>query len=133
MPGYVVQRVEQLLATHEVMLDGAQVLLLGVTYKPNIADLRESPAIDVVRELRSLGAEVSFHDEYVDQWLVDGVEVRKVEDLRAGAGAASCTVLLQSHRQYLESDDLQQCRLLLDTQGRLRSAHVVNGTQWTTM
>ncbi|MDD2858533.1 MAG: nucleotide sugar dehydrogenase [Candidatus Nanopelagicales bacterium] len=133
MPEYVVDRVEHLLGSHEVPLAGAEVLLLGVTYKPNIADLRESPSYDVVRGLRARGASVVFHDSYVDSWLVDGTEVAKATDLRAAAAHASCTVLLQSHDEYLQADALVDSTLLLDTQGRLRSARGLNGTRWTTM
>ena len=68
MPAYVVQRVVHLLAQHEMQIESAVVLLLGVTYKPNVADLRETPATAVVRELRRLGATVQFHDPLVTDW-----------------------------------------------------------------
>ena len=133
MPSYVVQRVEQLLAKHEVSLDEAEVLLLGVTYKPDIADLRESPAFGVVRELRKRGAVVLFHDPYVDEWIADGVAVEKIEDLAEGTRQATCTVLLQTHGCYLEAARLIQSPLLLDTQGRLGSVINEREITWTNL
>lgn len=54
---------------------GASALLLGVTYKPNVPDIRNSPAWPIAALLRHEGASVSFHDPYVDHWSVDGIAV----------------------------------------------------------
>src|SRR5699024_5848793 len=64
MPSYVVDRTQDILNDDRKALKGAKVLLLGVTYKPNIADQRESPAVPVHRHLRDKGSVVSFHDPY---------------------------------------------------------------------
>ena len=133
MPEYVVQRAQQLLAQDGLALGEAQILLLGVTYKADIADLRESPSYDVVRALRKLGAQVCFHDPFVSTWLVDDIEVPKVIDLQSGALLADCTILLQAHAGYLDASALLGSRRLLDTQGRL-AAHPSNpGIAWTTL
>ncbi|MBO2455958.1 nucleotide sugar dehydrogenase, partial [Actinomadura barringtoniae] len=71
MPRYVVERAQQLLNREGRALKGAKVLLLGVTYKADIADQRESPARPVARRLARLGAELSFHDPHVSTWHVD--------------------------------------------------------------
>jgi nucleotide sugar dehydrogenase len=67
-PHYVVERVEKLLAEGGRALRGAQVLVVGVAYKANVADLRESPAIGVVRTLQARGAQVSVVDPHVTTW-----------------------------------------------------------------
>ncbi len=80
--------------------NGAEILLLGVTYKANIADVRESPAIPVARALRRMGAKVSFHDPYVSEWVVDDLAVDRVADPLVAAAESDCVVLLQPHASY---------------------------------
>ncbi|HWD10024.1 MAG TPA: nucleotide sugar dehydrogenase, partial [Actinomycetota bacterium] len=65
MPVYVVQRIAEALNEEGKSLKGSAVLILGVAYKPDVGDLRESPALDVIARLRKSGANVSFHDPYV--------------------------------------------------------------------
>ncbi len=72
MPAYVVTRAAELLNQDTKPLKGSTVLLLGVTYKPNIKDQRESPAPHVARRLIAQGACVRFHDPLVEEWIVDG-------------------------------------------------------------
>ena len=94
MPGYVVDRAAELLNTDAKPLNGAKVLLLGVTYKKDIADQRESPARPIARKLLQRGAVLSYHDPYVDSWQVDGRDIpradspvgrRRPDDPAAGA------------------------------------------------
>jgi UDP-N-acetyl-D-mannosaminuronate dehydrogenase len=93
------------------------VLLLGVTYKPDLADLQGSPATEIARRLTDLGASVSYHDPYVPDWRMDQVPVPRADSLYEAAAAADLTVLVQHHRTY----DLQglavKAQLLLDTRG----------------
>ena len=77
MPGYVVDRAAELLNTDAKPLNGAKVLLLGVTYKKDIADQRESPARPIARKLLQRGAVLSYHDPFVDAWQVDGKDIRR--------------------------------------------------------
>ncbi len=72
MPGYVTERAAELLNRGARPVNGARVLLLGVTYKKDIADQRESPARPIARKLRARGADVAYHDPYVPSWQVDG-------------------------------------------------------------
>ena len=94
MPGYVVDRAAELLNTDAKPINGAKVLLLGVTYKKDIADQRESPARPIARKLLQRGAVLSYHDPYVDSWQVDGRDIpraaspadrRRPDDPAAGA------------------------------------------------
>jgi nucleotide sugar dehydrogenase len=115
MGEYVVARTLDVLNARGVVLNGATVLLLGVTYKPDISDLRETPAEPVARRLRALGAVVRYHDPYVPDWTVDGERLDCVE-LASELPKADITVLLQAHRDY-NPDVLAAAQLLLDTRG----------------
>ncbi|SMQ18365.1 nucleotide sugar dehydrogenase [Streptomyces sp. Ag82_O1-12] len=117
MPGYVVQRAATLLNEHGKSARGARVLLLGVTYKPDLADLQGTPAREIALRLRELGATVSYHDPYVPSWSVLDHPVPRADSLYEAAADADLTILLQQHRTY----DLQglsvKAQLLLDTRG----------------
>ncbi|MFI1939992.1 nucleotide sugar dehydrogenase [Streptomyces purpureus] len=117
MPRYVIQRCATLLNEHGKSARGARVLLLGITYKPDLADCEASPAPEIARRLMDLGAVVSYHDPYVADWRVRDLPVPRADSLYDAAAHADLTVLLQHHRTY----DLQglavKAQLLLDTRG----------------
>ncbi|CAL9294746.1 nucleotide sugar dehydrogenase [Streptomyces sp. R02] len=117
MPRYVVQRAAALLNEHGKSARGARVLLLGVTYKADLADLQGSPAQEIAVRLTELGASVSYHDPHVPSWNVLDRPVPRADSLYEAAADADLTILLQQHRTY----DLQglsvKAQLLLDTRG----------------
>ncbi|MZD10610.1 nucleotide sugar dehydrogenase [Streptomyces sp. SID5785] len=117
MPSYVVQRAAALLNEHGKSARGARVLLLGVTYKPDLADQQATPAEEIATRLMQFGASVSYHDPYVPSWNVLARPVPRADSLYEAAAAADLTILLQPHRTY----DLQglavKAQLLLDTRG----------------
>jgi UDP-N-acetyl-D-glucosamine dehydrogenase len=117
MPRYVVQRAATLLNEHGKSARGARVLLLGVTYKPDLADQQSTPAHEVAIRLLELGACISYHDPYVPSWSVLERPVPRADSLYEAAADADLTILLQQHRTY----DLQglsvKAQLLLDTRG----------------
>ena len=117
MPGYVTERAAELLNRNALPVNGARVLLLGVTYKRDIADQRESPARPIARKLRARGAAVAYHDPYVTEWQVDGEAVSRAADLQAAVAAADLVILLQAHRDYDLALIARTARLLLDTRG----------------
>lgn len=117
MPAYVAHRAQNLLNDAGLAANGANVLLLGVTYKANIADQRESPAVPVARHLSDLGAKVTYHDHHVDSWTVNGVEVPRADDVESAARAADLVILLQNHGTY-DADGLAGIsQRFLDTRG----------------
>jgi len=93
------------------------VLLLGVTYKKDSADMRESPAIAVVRKLRARGARVSYHDPLAPAWSVDGIEVPDEADLQAGLESADLVALLQAHSAFDLGEIERRATVLFDTRG----------------
>jgi nucleotide sugar dehydrogenase len=119
MPGYVVDRATELLNRNSKALNGADVLLLGVTYKKDIADQRETPVRPIARKLAARGARLAYHDPYVAQWWVDGRPVRRAADLEAEARRADLTILLQAHSAYDLDAIARGAQLLLDTRGTI--------------
>ncbi|MFF0422980.1 nucleotide sugar dehydrogenase [Streptomyces sp. NPDC004520] len=117
MPQYVVQRAATLLNEHGKSARGARILLLGITYKPDLPDRQGSPADEIARRLMDLGAAVSYHDPHVPDWRVRDLPVPRADSLYEAAAHADLTLLLQHHRTY----DLQglsvKAQLLLDTRG----------------
>ncbi|MET0447381.1 MAG: nucleotide sugar dehydrogenase [Aeromicrobium sp.] len=79
-PTLVVDRIRQLLSDRGRSLTGARILVAGVAYKPGVADLRESPALEIIQRLRSLGASVGYVDPYIPRLVVDGVEMRPIQN-----------------------------------------------------
>jgi UDP-N-acetyl-D-glucosamine dehydrogenase len=119
MPGYVVDRVAELLNRHAKPLNGANVLLLGVTYKRDIADQRESPARPIARRLLGRGAVLAYHDPHVPDWAIDGQPVRRATDLDTEIVTADVTILLQDHSVYHLEQLAAESKLFFDTRGKL--------------
>ncbi len=125
MPNYVVDRITDLLNDQGKALRGASILLLGVTYKPNIADQRESPAEPLAQLLLDRGADLSFHDPHVQEWTPNGVAVPRVDDVEKGVASADVSVLLQNHASYDLDAIVAAARLLFDTRGATQHPGVV--------
>lgn len=120
MPGHVVGRVTDGLNRFARSVNGARVLVLGVAYKPDVDDTRESPAVDVIRLLRGRGARVAFSDPHVPALSLDGAVLR-AEPLTAEAlDATDCVVIVTDHRAFDYALVLRHARLIVDTRNALR-------------
>ncbi|GLY04874.1 MULTISPECIES: nucleotide sugar dehydrogenase [Actinoplanes] len=117
MPAYVARRAQNLLNADGQAVRGATILLLGVTYKPNIADQRESPATPLARQLAGLGATVAYHDPHVTTWNVGGVPVSRTEDLEGAVTSADLVILVQNHREYDAENLAKLAKRFFDTRG----------------
>jgi UDP-N-acetyl-D-glucosamine dehydrogenase len=117
MPAYVVERAVRLLNVHRKPLNGSRVLLAGVTYKRDSADLRETPAVPVARKLLSGGAQLAYADPYVREWRVDGHAIGQTALSRDVLAAADLVILLQAHSAFDVESLVRHAPLLLDTQG----------------
>nr|WP_240895373.1 nucleotide sugar dehydrogenase [Kineococcus siccus] len=121
MPEHVVDRVARLLEGRGQPLRGTSTLVLGVAYKADVADTRETPATAVVRALRARGAVVEFHDPHVAEFAVDGEAVpRTASALPDALAAAEVSVLLTAHAEYVPELLLEHARLLFDARGHTR-------------
>ena len=117
MPRYVVDRVAEMLNDHRKPLNGSEVLLLGVTYKADIADQRESPAMPVAEALRERGAVIRFHDPMVETWNLHSGNVTREADLDAAVASADVVVVLQAHESYDLEKLASSAKVMLDTRG----------------
>ena len=117
MPMYVAHRVQDLLNMEGKALRDASVLLLGITYKPDISDIRESPAIPLAKSLIAAGADVTFHDPHAKSMIVGACEIASVPDPYAAAASADVCVLVQNHSTYDVDALAATARRLLDTRG----------------
>ncbi len=119
MPRFVIGRVQDALNEHGKPMKGSKVLVLGVAYKPDIDDLRESPAIDVIRLLQAKGARVSYHDPYIPCVKEDDWEVKSVPDLMQAVADADCVVIITNHKTYDYPAILKTSKLIVDTRNAL--------------
>ncbi|WP_328461536.1 nucleotide sugar dehydrogenase [Actinoplanes sp. NBC_00393] len=125
MPAYVARRAQNLLNSDGQAVRGATILLLGITYKANIADQRESPAAPLARHLAALGATVAYHDPHVRTWDVGGVPVERTDDLEGATASADLVILVQNHREYDPDHLARIAKRFFDTRGvtSVREAH----------
>ncbi|MEU9577667.1 nucleotide sugar dehydrogenase [Streptomyces chilikensis] len=117
MPRYVARRAAALLNEHGKSARGARVLLLGVTYKPDLDDEQCSPAGEIALRLGELGAQVVFHDPHVGEWRVHDRPVPRAGSLHEAVANCDLTILLQQHRAYDLQSLSAKAQLLLDTRG----------------
>lgn len=115
MPRYWVQKVQDALNEVQKSVKGSRILVLGVAYKKNISDMRESPALDIIHLLQEKGAVVSYHDPHVPAFHHDGMAMTGESDLEAALDAADCVVVATDHSAYDWADIARRSRVLVDT------------------
>jgi UDP-N-acetyl-D-glucosamine dehydrogenase len=128
MPAHVVELVTKGLNNHRKSVNGSKVLILGVAYKRDIDDMRESPALAIIEQLQGLGAEVSFHDPYVPEVHLEGNghHLRGIALDGDIVAEADCVVIVTDHRKIDYGWVAQKARLVVDTRNTtrdLREAH----------
>ncbi|HEX5386215.1 MAG TPA: nucleotide sugar dehydrogenase [Gemmatimonadales bacterium] len=119
MPLFWVRKVAESLNSQGRALRGASVLVLGVAYKRDIDDLRESPALDIIRLLEAQGARVSYHDPHVPEFSEDGHHFRSVPLTPAAVEAADCVVVVTDHSAIDFNMVKRHARLAVDTRHAL--------------
>jgi UDP-N-acetyl-D-glucosamine dehydrogenase len=124
MPRYVVSRIQRILNRDEKPLRGSKVLLLGMAYKPNIADLRESPSLEILEILMHEGADVSYHDPLIQTLRIGEQVVAGVADASIAAAESDVVVLLQAHSAYDIDELIGHSKFFFDTRGVTRSDNV---------
>lgn len=124
MPRYVYDRISRRLNMDGKAVRDSRVLLLGVTYKANIADQRESPALGLADELIRSGANLTYCDPYVSNWHPAGTAVRR-QELEVGLAKADIAILLQRHAAFSLEALQAGPTPILDTTGTLDGTHVV--------
>lgn len=119
MPRFVVTKVQDALNERRLPLKGSRVLVLGAAYKPDIDDLRESPALDVIGLLKQKGATVDYHDPYIPTISHEGWDMQSVPDLMAAVADADCVVIVTHHSAYDYPKILGAAKLIVDTRNAL--------------
>ncbi len=124
MPAYVVSRIVRTLNEDARAVRSSRILLLGVTYKKNIADQRESPARPIARRLLELGAGVQYADPFVAEWQVDDAPIQRRTDLIVAARESDLVVVLQDHDEFDLAAIAEASHRLFDTRGSVPGERV---------
>jgi UDP-N-acetyl-D-glucosamine dehydrogenase len=119
MPHFVVDKVQNALNNCAKPLLGSHVHIMGVAYKRDIDDLRESPALDVIHLLQRHGARVTYSDPHVTRVKVDGLDLC-AEPPEKAATEADCVVIITDHSDFDYPALVEQARLIVDTRNALR-------------
>jgi UDP-N-acetyl-D-glucosamine dehydrogenase len=118
MPYHCVEKAQRALNDVGMSVKGARVFVLGVSYKPGVGDIRESPALKIIQLLRKMGAEVCYHDPHVAQLTEFGLASRPLEEAVADA---DLTLIVTAHPGIDYGQLAQRSRLLVDLRGVTRS------------
>ncbi|MFN5058872.1 MAG: nucleotide sugar dehydrogenase [Chloroflexota bacterium] len=120
MPRYWVQKVADALNDQSKAIRGSTVLVLGVAYKKDVSDVRESPALDIIHLLREKGARVTFHDPHVASIRIDGERLHGITDLTDALRTSDCVIIATDHSSYDWALVKQHAPLVIDTRNALR-------------
>ena len=123
MPNYVISRISELMNRKEKLLKNSKILILGVAYKKDIGDTRESPAIDIIESLLEKSAEVSFYDPYVDELIVNKESILKEQDLKSISNY-DMVIIHTPHTSFSEIDFENIKSLIFDTTGSFTASNV---------
>ncbi len=115
MPRYWVEKVQDALNEAEKPVKNSRVLVLGVAYKKDIDDIRESPALDIIALLKAKGADVRYHDPHVPEFSYDDFSLTSEPDLDAALAAADCVMIVTDHSAYDWRKVIERVPLLVDT------------------
>jgi UDP-N-acetyl-D-glucosamine dehydrogenase len=127
MPEYVCERIADALNERERSVKGSRILVLGVTYKRDIEDVRESPALDILKILESRGARVGYNDPYVPELRLDSATLRS-QDLLPAVRAADLVVIVTDHTSYPYREIVEAAPVIVDTRNAtkgIRSSKVL--------
>lgn len=122
MPDHVVDLVTRGLNRHRKPVNGSKILIMGVAYKRDIDDMRESPALGIIEKLQSLGADVRFHDPHVEEIHLEGNghQMRGIELNSEVVSEADCVVIVTDHRKIDYAWLTERAKLVVDTRNATR-------------
>jgi UDP-N-acetyl-D-glucosamine dehydrogenase len=120
MPEYVCSRVASALNERERSVKGSRVLLLGISYKKDVEDIRESPALDILQILEDRGARIEYHDPHVPRFDIDGRSYASRKDLLAAVGEADVVVIVTDHTTVPYPAVVEAAKVVVDTRNATR-------------
>ena len=115
MPAYVVDATAEALNGRRRCLNGARIIALGVAYKRGVGDIRESPALEILKRLRDKGADVSYADPLVPSVVLDGTPLKSIEPTAQALAAADCVLILTDHPEFDYRQVVELASLVIDT------------------
>lgn len=122
MPRYWAQKVQDQLNSQGKAVNGSKILVLGVAYKKDVGDMRESPSLDIIRLLKEKGGDVSYHDPHVPHFRDHGLEMECVADLESAIQASDCIVICTDHSSYDWSSIVPLASLLVDSRRAVKKS-----------
>lgn len=122
MPRYVVERIMDALNDKSKALKGSKILVLGVAYKPDVDDVRESPALDVIGLLQNKGANVKYHDPYIPHihHETEGWHMDSVKDMMKSVNDADAVVIITNHKAYDYEAIVASAKFVFDSRNATR-------------
>jgi len=115
MPNYVVKKIGMALNSQKKAINGSKILILGVAYKPNINDIRESPALDIIKALQKLGADIQYNDNYIPSIVIDSITYQSTSLDTIQWNSYNCITIITNH-SYLNINQITSAAsLLVDT------------------
>ncbi len=122
MPHHVVTRVADGLNERRKSINGSKLLVLGVAYKADTNDLRESPALEVIRLLQEKGGDISFHDPYITEVDIVGLQYTELND--RVLSWADCVVITTNHARYDYAHIVEHAQMVVDSRNATRDVRV---------
>lgn len=119
MPRYVVEETATALNRAKKSINGSKILILGVTYKRDVNDVRESPAIEIITLLKEMGANVYFHDPYINRLTLDGGSMRSISLNKKTLSDKDCIIIVTDHSTLDYSLVARASKLIVDTRNAL--------------
>ena len=123
MPQYVVERVEDLLGDYKVIASKAKILILGVTYKKDVKDLRESPALDIIDILQSRGYYVDYYDPLIPYLKFKNIDLKRIVLSSAAIREYSCIILVTEHTNVNYQSIRRNAQMIFDTRNIYKRNH----------
>ncbi len=125
MPHYVVTKVISALNSVKKSVNGSKILVLGVAYKKDIEDLRESPALKIIKDLLKKGAVLSYNDNFVPELNIDGKILHSETFSAEVLKKADCVLITTDHSYYDENIIVENSKLIVDTRNVIKKRNVV--------
>ncbi len=127
MPTYVVSRAESLLNAAGKNISGSKVLILGVTYKRDVKDLRESPALEIIELLQKRGAKVSYSDPYIPYLNINNISLKDVPIAQNSIKRHDLIILVTDHKVFNYKLITKAAQLILDSRNAFKKARIEKG------
>ncbi|MBN3038323.1 MAG: nucleotide sugar dehydrogenase [Candidatus Omnitrophica bacterium] len=121
MPHYVVERITRALNEYKKPLKGSKILVVGVAYKKDVKDLRESPALEIIKILQNEQARVSYYDPYLPYLNIDNIDLKNVKFNRVNFSDTDCVVVVTDHSNVDYEFILRYSPLIIDTRNVFKS------------